>query len=165
MEKRLVVLFGKTGVGKNYLAEIFTKEFGFYFYDADRDLTAEMKEAITVGQTFTDAMRAKYLEAIIEKTEELFGLHTKIVLAQGLFKNKHRRILMKAFPFAEFIWADADDRIIEGRIIERNSSVTLGYARKINQIFETPDFSCEKIINNSGSEELVKKIAVFLRSR
>ena len=163
MEKRLVILFGKTGVGKNYIAEIFAKEFGFYFYDADQDLTVEMKEAITVGRVFTDAMRAKYFETIIGKTQELLGLHPKIALTQGLFKNKHRRILMKTFPFAEFIWVDAEDRIIEQRTVERNSSVTLEYARKINPIFEAPNFSCEKIINNGGSEELLKKIAVFLR--
>lgn len=167
MEKRLIVFFGKTGAGKNYVAEVFAKEFGFYFYDADLDLTAEMKEAIAVGLVFTDAMRDRYFEVIIEKIQELFGSHTQIVLAQGLFKNKQRRELLKAFPFAEFIWVDAADHFIERRIVERNSSVTLEYARKINHIFEEPNFYCEKIINHNGSEELlneVRKIGSKLRN-
>ncbi|MGI6084241.1 MAG: shikimate kinase [Acetivibrionales bacterium] len=158
MGKRLIVLFGKTGAGKNYVSEIFAKELGFYFYDADRDLTAEMKEAVAEGRVFTVEMRDRYLEKIIERTKELFASHTQIVLAQGLFKNKQRRELLKAFPFAEFVWVDAADGLIEQRIVERNSSVTLEYALKINQMFEEPDFYCERIINHNSSEELLNKI-------
>lgn len=158
MEKRLVVFFGKTGAGKNYTAEIFAKEFGFYLYDADRDLTVEMREAVANGLVFSDTMRNRYLEVIKEKTQELLSVNPKVALAQGLFKNKHRRELRKAFPFAEFIWVDADDSIIEQRIVERNSSVTLEYARRINPLFEAPDFSCEKITNNGGAEELVDEV-------
>lgn len=104
-----------------------------------------MKAAIAEGRIFTDAMRDKYFEVIIEKTRELLGLHSRIALAQGLFKNKQRRSLMKAFPFTQFIWADADDNLIEQRIMERNSRVTLEYARRINPLFERPDFKCAKL--------------------
>ncbi len=158
MEKRLVVFFGKTGAGKNYTAEIFAQEFHFHIYDADRDLTAEMREAIANGVIFSDAMRDRYLGVMIGKTRELLSASQRVAMVQGLFKNKHRWELMKAFPFAEFIWVDADINIIEQRILRRSSSVTLEYARRINLLFESPDFRCEKIINNGGYEDLVNEI-------
>ena len=111
-----------------------------------------MKKAITEGQMFTDAMRNRYIEVIIEKTQELLDSHSQVVLAQGLFKNKQRRELLQAFPFAEFIWVDAADYLIEQRILERKNNITLEYARKINQLFEEPNIICQKIINQqSGS--------------
>lgn len=158
LKKCLLVLFGKTGAGKSYAAEIFARNFGFYLYDADCDLTAEMRQAIADGLTFDDGMRDRYLEILREKTAELLNNNSKVVLAQGLFKNRHRRMLMKAFPFAVFVWVDADDRLIEERITKRKGSVTLEYARRINPLFETPDFECEKIINNGGAEELMHEI-------
>jgi gluconokinase len=158
MKKCLLIFFGKTGAGKSYAAEIFAEKFGFYLYDADRDLTVEMREAIVNGLVFSDGMRNRYLEIVKEKTAKLLSINSKVVLAQGLFKNKHRRILMKAFPFAVFIWVDADDKVIEERIVERSSSVTIEYARRINPLFEKPDFKCEKVINNGGAEEFKYEI-------
>lgn len=157
MEKRILIFFGKTGAGKSYIAKIFEKEFGYYFYDADLDLTVEMREAIVTGQVFTAAMRTTYFEVIKEKTKALLKSNLKIALAQGFFKNRNRQEFMEEFPFAKFIWVDADVGILERRILRRNSSVTLEYARRINQLFETPDFNCEKIINNGGTEELVNE--------
>lgn len=165
MKKCLLVLFGKTGAGKSYAAEIFAQKFGFYLYDADRDLTAEMRQAIANGLTFNDGMRDRYVEILWKKTAELLNENSKVVLAQGLFKNKHRRILMEAFPFAVFVWVDADDRLIEERITKRSGSVTLEYARRINPLFETPDFECEKIINNGGAEELVSEVSKIVAKK
>lgn len=158
MEKCLLVFFGKTGAGKSYTAELFAKEFGYCFYDADLDLTVEMRESIADSQVFTDEMRTMYFEKVKVKTKGLLKSNSKIALAQGFFKNKNRWEFIEAFPFAKFIWVDADDGILEQRILKRNSSVTLEYSRKINQLFETPNFNCEKIINNSGSEELVNEV-------
>jgi len=158
MQKRLVIFFGKTGAGKNYTAQLFAREFGFYLYDADQDLTVEMKEAIAEGRIFTDAMRDKYFEVIIEKTRKLLGSHSRIALAQGLFKNRQRRRVMQAFPFAKFIWVDAADNIIEQRIVGRDNNVTVEYARRINPLFEAPDFKCEKIVNNCGFKDLLNEV-------
>ena len=157
VEKRILIFFGKTGAGKSYTAKIFGQEFGYYLYDADLDLTVEMREAIETGQVFTAEMRTAYFEVIKEKTKALLKSNLKIALAQGFFKNRNRQEFMEEFPFAKFIWVDADDGILERRILRRNSSVTLEYARRINQLFETPDFNCEKIINNGGTEELLNE--------
>lgn len=156
--KRFVIIFGKTGAGKSYTAKLFEKELGFYFYDADQDLTAAMREAIATGHVFTDTMRTEYFKIIAEKIGALLESYPKIVLAQGLFKNKHRRQLAAQFPFAEFIWIDAADSILKERILQRNNEITWEYAQKINQLFEIPDFICKKIVNNGGAEELLIKV-------
>jgi shikimate kinase len=42
----LIILFGLSGSGKNYVGRILRDDFGFLFYDADTDLTPEMQDAI-----------------------------------------------------------------------------------------------------------------------
>ena len=158
MEKSLLIFFGKTGAGKSYAAKMFAENFGYYFYDADLDLTVEMREAIAKSLVFSDEMRFKYFEAVQEKTKVLLKLNHRVALAQGFFKNKNRSKFTQAFPFAKFIWVDAAEDVLEQRILGRNSSVTLEYARKINQIFEPPEFSCEKITNSQGPIELLNEI-------
>lgn len=158
MEQRLVIFFGKTGVGKNYVAQLFAKAFDYHFYDADQDLPGDMQAAIAAGQTFTDEMRCRYAEIIKERTTELLKVYSRLALTQGLFKNKQRHELLKRFPFAVFIWVDADDQTIEERVRERGSEVTLDYARNINPLFEAPDFDCEKINNHGGAEDLIYQL-------
>lgn len=165
MEKSLLVFFGKTGVGKSYTAQLFAQEFGYYFYDADLDLTLEMQEAIVNEQVFTDNMRHNYFEHIIGKTQTLLKDQPRIALAQAFFKNKHRHEFIAQFPWAKFVWIDGASQIIENRVLQRNNEISLAYAQRINHLFEVPDFNCNKLINNGGAGELlieIKKIATNL---
>ncbi len=162
MEKRILIFFGKTGAGKDYVANLFAKEFGFYIYDADTDLTPEMIYAIKHQLEFTEEMRARYFEVVALRMNELLEINKKIVMTQGLFKNKNRHELMNIFPFAEWIWVEADENIIVERVLQRKSLVTLEYARKINKFFEEPDFSCYKLLNNLGEPELMAQINAIM---
>ena len=154
-------MFGKAGAGKNFVAGIFEREFGYYFYDADQDLTPEMIDAINKNQRFSNKMRDRYFAIVKIKLKKLLETENKVVLTQGLFKNKHRFDLLKEFPFARFIWVDADQSILESRILARNNFITKEYARKINSYFEEPEFVCSKIMNNEGEPEILLQIGSF----
>jgi gluconokinase len=157
MERELLIFFGKAGAGKNFVAGIFEREFGYCFYDADQDLTQEMIGAIYNNQRFTDKMRDEYFEVVKIRVKELLKTKDKVVLTQGLFKNKHRFDLLKEFPFAKFVWIDADQSILESRIVARNDFITKEYAQKINSYFEEPEFVCSKIMNNDGEAEILRQ--------
>ncbi len=157
MDKRVLIFFGKTGAGKNYVARVFEREFGYYWYDADIDLTQEMVHAIKHKLGFTAEMRARYFDIVKLRMKALLPTKKKIVVTQGLFKNLNRHELMEEFPTAQWIWVDAEQNIIEERIFKRNNIVTPEYARKINAYFEEPDFHCYKILNNKGKAEVLKQ--------
>ena len=84
-------------------------------------------------------------------------MHNKIILTQGLFKNRNRNSLMGKFRFARFVWIDAENEICEKRVSERKNEITKDYARRINEYFEIPDFKCFKLINNSDDREVLKQ--------
>jgi len=158
MNNKLLILFGKAGTGKNYVAKIIEKEYKFYFYDGDIDLTEDMITAIKDKKDFTDKMRDTYFEKIKNHISELLNNYNKIVFTQGLFKNKHRIELLREFPFAEFILIESDEDILIKRILKRNNYITTEYANKINKYFEKPNFSCKKITNNKGENEILRQI-------
>jgi gluconate kinase len=157
MDKRIFILFGKTGAGKNYVARVFEKEFGYHWYDADMDLTLEMVHAIQHKLEFTFEMRAQYFAIVKQRMKALLPTAKKLIVTQGLFKNMNRHDLMKEFPMAKWVWVDAAQNVIEERILKRNNIITPEYARKINTYFEEPDFHCYKIINNHGKTEILKQ--------
>jgi gluconate kinase len=158
LNNKLFILFGKAGTGKNYVAKIIEKEFKFFFYDGDIDLTREMVIAIKDKKGFTEKMRETYYERIKNRISELLNTHNRIVFTQGLFKNKHRIEILREFPFAEFILIESDNEILNKRVAERNNVVTTEYANKINKYFEEPNFGCMKIINNLGTNEILMQI-------
>ncbi len=157
-ERHLVILFGKAGAGKNYVAKIFHQQFGFFWYDADTHLTDEMVQSIREHRRFTDAMRTEFLEIIKMQTQTLLLHRDKVVLSQGLFMNRDRRDLVREFPFARLVWIDAAQELLEARILKRHGGISAEYARIINEHFEEPDFECSKIVNNDGEQEIVRQI-------
>jgi len=158
INNKLYILFGKAGVGKNYVAKIIVKECKSYFYDGDIDLTEDMITAIKNRKDFTDKMRYTYFERVKNRIAELLNNHNNIVFTQGLFKNKHRIELLREFPFAEFILIESTERLLSKRIKKRNNYISTEYANKINRYFEEPNFICKKITNNLGEDEILSQI-------
>lgn len=165
INSRLLILFGKAGTGKNYVAKIIEKEYKFYFYDGDMDLTEDMIAAIKDKRDFTDKMRDAYFERVKNRIAELLNNYNKIVFTQGLFKNKHRIELLKEFPFAEFILIESDEELLSKRTTKRNNDITTEYANKINKYFEEPSFNYNKITNNFGENEIFLQIRKLIMGK
>src|SRR5512133_403441 len=118
----IIFLFGLLGCGKNYVGKIL-EEFGLHFYDADQDLTPPMKSAIANHQVFTDQMRDEYFDIVICKVAELQNNHRDLVVAQALFKNKHRWKILNAFPDARFLWVQCAPELISDRLAARTNHI------------------------------------------
>ena len=98
----LIILFGPTGAGKTYIGKLLKQEFGYYFYDGDADLTAEMKQALNSMRVITDRMRQKFITRLINSTAKLAAEHKNLAVAQTFIKDKYRRQLLTRLPRAQF---------------------------------------------------------------
>eukprot|EP01124_Arcella_intermedia_P020813 TRINITY_DN28348_c0_g1_i1.p1 TRINITY_DN28348_c0_g1~~TRINITY_DN28348_c0_g1_i1.p1 ORF type:complete len:186 (+),score=56.19 TRINITY_DN28348_c0_g1_i1:40-597(+) len=172
MEDRVfIVLFGNPGVGKSYIGSLLESNFGFYWYDADVDLTEEMKEAIENGNTFTQEMRDTYYHNIILNIQKLFQVHTKLVVSQALIKRQNRLQIRNHFPTARFVWVQAEDELVEQRITKRQEELLKNpvntfqnhfkvgpeLTQKIRTQFEEPQppENTLTIINNNNTQQLL----------
>ena len=161
----IIFLFGLLGCGKNYVGKIFA-EFGFHLYDADQDLTPRMKSAIANHQVFTEQMRDEYFDIVIRKVAELQKNHRDLVVAQALFKNKHRRKILNAFPDAKFIWVQCAPELIRDRLTARANHIAgKSYGKLVNSHFELPTIPCEVLMNNDGREEVLEQIKSVLKKK
>jgi gluconokinase len=159
----IVFLFGLLGAGKNFVGKIFAEEFGFTFYDADQDLPAAMKEAIAGHREFTDRMRDEYFEIVIGRIAELKKNHKRLAIAQALFKNRNRQQILSQIPEIKFVWVQSDEQFI-GRRLETRKDHPAGksYGEMVNKLFELPNIPYEVLVNNSGKEAMVERIAILL---
>ena len=154
----LIILFGLPGTGKTYVGKIFEKYFDYYFFDGDRDLTKEMKEAIKVQRVFTNRMRDVFFKKLIGNIQELTKKHKKLVIAQTFIKEKYRTDLLKKIPKTKFVLVKTKKSIREKRLQERvNYPLDLEYARIMETNFEEPIIDHSTIINDEDGEEDIKK--------
>lgn len=158
----LFIVFGKPGVGKNFVGRILRDHFGFYFYDADDYLTPEMISAIEQREVFTQNMRDHYFAIVADKITELQKQQQNIVVAQALAKEINRQHLANLFPEAKFILINADDALVDERLINRNDWVNLEYVAKIRQIFEPAQLTHLELDNNYGDAEIIEQLNAML---
>lgn len=154
----LYILFGLPGAGKTFAGEIFKKEFGFYLYDGDIDMPLDLRQAIIAGQMVTDNMRNRFFGRLIKKISLLTKNHNKLVVTQTFIKEKYRRQLLKNVPHARFILIESNIKIRERRLIKRKYFPSnLGYARKMNNLFDAPKIDHLIITNNKEGAEQIKR--------
>lgn len=154
----LTILFGLPCAGKNYVGEIFEKHFSYYFYDADDDLTPEIKKEIKKGIMISDEMRGRYYNDILGKVKILTKKYSNLVMSQAFIKRKYRHLFLDHFPDSKFILIHAEQGIKEQRSKNRKHIVDTKYMKKIKKCFETPEIKHYLIENNKGEKEIIKQI-------
>ena len=160
----LLYLFGLPAAGKNYVGRVLDEEFGFTFYDGDRDLTAEIRSALKAQQPFTDAMRDRYYAVLIERIGRLRCEHPFLAFGQATFKEKHRLQIAAAFPDITFVLVQADEEVRMARLSRGGNPVSVTYARRIAGFYEPPGHPHYVVTNNGGREEVVRQLADMLAS-
>jgi gluconokinase len=160
----LIILFGLSGSGKNFVAEILKQSFGFEFFDADSILPQEMLDCIAQKKMFTQAMRDKFTRDIKEKITELQSTDAseKLVVTQALYKEKNRLEIQNAFPDAHFIHVQADVETIQTRLLKSHREVDPNYAKKISVNFESPQLTHITLINNTNEADVVNQLEDLL---
>ena len=158
----LLFVFGTPGVGKSFVGRILHHEYDFFHYDADEDLTADMIAAIKNETVFTDAMRQKYFDIVLQKTDFLLKRNEKVVVTQALIKESNRRQIFAALPEIRFIHVTAAVNNINQRLRIRDNWVSIEYANKIRTIFEEPEMSHINIDNNRDKQHIMNQLDALL---
>jgi len=158
----LLILFGLSGAGKNFVGNILEKEFGYHYWDADSAILRIMEQYVLNRQEFTQDMRDKITNIIINKMTELKKSYQNIAVSQALYKIKNRDQIALRFPDVKFIQITATPENIEDRIRQRNDWVDQEYAAKISVHFEPQQKSCAVIVNNSDASSVILQLQDFL---
>lgn len=162
--KKLFILFGFPAAGKSYISALLQKEFGFYSYDGDNDLTKDMNYALAHKQPINDEMRNEFFTRLIKSIVRLSEQYDKLVVAQTFIKEKYRQQLLQAIPYAEFILVETPENIRKKRLLHRTEyPLDLSYAKQMVTYFEKPKIRHTIVVNEAnGSEEVYKQLMLIL---
>lgn len=160
----LVILFGPTGAGKTYIGQLIQKHFGYYFYDGDTDLTAEMKRALQQMRPITDPMRDRFIAKLLGSIETLLKTHPNLVVAQTFIKEKYRRQLFRRRPQVRLVLVKTKTNIRYDRRQKRaDYPWDETYVKTMDAVFETPQLPHQVITNDkTGPDSLLKQLRSLL---
>lgn len=161
----ILILFGPTGAGKTYIGRLLQKQFGYFFYDGDADLTAEMKQALNNMQIITDRMRQKFITRLINSTASLARQHANLVVSQTFIKEKYRLRLLKRLPSAQFILVKTKADLRHQRRRERaDYPWDEAYVTKMDALFEPPQLPYLTVTNDTAGPDNLKSCLQSLLS-
>lgn len=165
MTRQLLIIFGKPGAGKSYVADIAAHSFGYFSHNGDDDLPAPMKELLLQKGTITDAMRKKFAANMVATLRKLSDKHDKLVVHQTFLKECMRLQILDAFPFTKFILIEADDAIREKRYLKRAYfNLGLSYLRHMTDLFEPVQIPHTVLKNNTeGATYIVEQLKNITR--
>lgn len=156
---KVIYLFGVAGSGKSHIGQLIAKHSDYQAYEADNDLTAEMQVAIQNKQHFTDAMRDRYYQLILSNIKSLLSKHSRLVVMQGTYKQRHRDLLQQALgDDLALVEVSADQKIILDRLKTRGTLVDPEYANYIAINYQPPTQHTPKIINNSDESDIIRQL-------
>jgi gluconokinase len=157
-KNNIIFFFGLSGSGKTYLGNELARLSGWFHYNADDDVTDEMKKALANSQPFSEKMRDDFFEIVALKSKRLSKIHQPLIISQAAYKQKHRDYLQQQLaPLTiEFVHVHADDQTLQHRIQQRGKigkGIAEQSAQALKNDFEWP---CTEYaaINNSTSANI-----------
>jgi carbohydrate kinase (thermoresistant glucokinase family) len=157
-----LLLFGQIGSGKSHVGALLAQEFGFHYHDADTDLPGEIVDAIRRHAPLTDDMRDQFAERIATRLEALSASHSNFVVAQALFKDRQRSLLLARCPSLHLVWVRSTPVLIAARLKERTGHIASAYyADVVNPVFEAPTVP-HLILDNLGDSEQLRLALIEL---
>jgi gluconate kinase len=134
----LLFFMGLAGAGKTFTGRLIADELGYYAYDLDQDLIPEMRSAIQTRSPFTNEMRAKYFNIVIQRIAELKSKHPKLIVMQAAYKEENRKRVSLEHPELVFVHVTAPEAMILSRLQRRGDLISSDYALTMAQGFEYP---------------------------
>jgi len=164
MKNHIIVVFGKPGTGKSYVAKILEEKFGYFPYNGDDALPLDMKNTLFKREEITEDMRDRFLNNMITKIRKLAEVNSKVVVHQTFLREFMRKTLLSELPNATFLLIETDDPLREKRYMERKYfNLGIPYLRKMTDLFEDVRVPHEIIYNNKeGPQEIIKQLRSIL---
>jgi gluconokinase len=163
MEPLVLFLFGKSGTGKSFVGDILEEILGWHVYHADKDITEEMKAALSENRPFTNDMRDRYFSIVAENILARKEIYRNIVVTQGVYKKKHRDILVSNVPDLELVHIQSTNALIQERLLNRKDGISLASAAALTNDFEEPDESIKTIINNGTKTDVARQLSALAK--
>ena len=158
ISRRLIILFGLPGAGKTYVGKVLRDEFGYFLYNADRNLPRVMRQTLYRRAPISNSMRDTFFANILKYVVSLTKNYTKVAVAQTFLKERYRKTLLKQFPYALFLLITADTPIRESRYQKRNYfNLGLAYLRSMSAGFEEPSIPHTTIVNNTQGKGKIRE--------
>lgn len=158
----LLILFGLPGAGKNFTGMALAGLLDAHFHDADEDLSAEMRDSINRRIPLTDEIRDRYYEIVVQRIRELKAEHPRLIVAQALIRNRHRQLIRRAHPEAQFVLVDAPPDLRLERLRRRDPEqvdrITPEYAAVIEAAFEPPTHPYHTLINDADADAVCARL-------
>lgn len=160
----LLVLFGLPGSGKSFIGKLLEKEYGFYHYEADKDIMPSIRALIRQNRPIPEVLREAHFEKVCTRIASLKPIHPNLVVTRTLTKEKDRKLILGHFLEAKFIWVQADLPLINSRLVKRKDHlVNEFYAASAIRLFEPPAIPCLILENNEKVEKLRYQLIRILR--
>ncbi len=150
--------FGLAGCGKSYVARLVAALAGWTVYDADDDLTDELKLALAERRRFTEAMRDRFFAIVADRILDLQSRHEKLVVSQAVYKRRHRNFLMATVPNFELICVEASESVTNQRLSRRRDGIGNQSAAALRRDFELPGGEFKLVINDSDDVAIIRQL-------
>lgn len=145
-------LFGRAGSGKTHIGKVASRDYGYYFHDADADLPEDFRKAMERGGGVTEAMREVFLGNLIGTIRRLAAAHRDLCVSQALVRDRLRTRILEAMPSVEYVWVDTPDDILQARLQGRADHIaSRPYAEIVNSLFEPPSVPHVKFVNDGDA--------------
>lgn len=150
----LLLFYGLAGSGKTHIGQQVAQHTGRFFYDADTDISDAMKQALAEQRPFTDAMRDEFFPRLAGRIRQLQAQHGALVIAQGVYKQRHRAYLQAAFPAMDLWCVQCPEAVRLQRLQGRASGISAASARALLADFEPP-LPGQRVLQNDGDDAAV----------
>jgi gluconokinase len=161
----IVYLFGLAGAGKSWTGDVLERRFGFFRYEADADLTQEMRDSIASKQNMTIPMLDRYFEIIADRIVALASIHENLVVTQATYRERHREYLRGRLPDMILIHVAAPWETIVERLSANRLVVDVSYAEQMLPYFEDPKQLVIRFENTGSEYEAVQQLSQLLKTR
>ena len=161
----IIYLYGLPGAGKNYIGNIISKNFNFYFKDADEYLPKYMKDKLKIQEQFTYNDVEYYHHIIAQQLINLSSKHNNIVICQASFFQKHRNLIKSKLTNKDlyFVHINANKKIIINRLKNRNSCVTPKYMHDMCRYLQINQQDFQINNNYSSNKQLIEQCNYIFR--
>jgi gluconokinase len=154
----ILFFFGLAGAGKSYVGNLVGSLAGWTVYDADEDISDEMRCALANQQPFTESMRAEYFPRIAKKICLLHQQYGRLVVTQGVYKQQYRHELIDLIPAMEMLCVSSSTEILQQRLMLRSQGISLDSAYALIADFEIPAPDIRMIHNDGDDDNIVQQL-------
>jgi gluconate kinase len=154
----VLYFYGLAGAGKSYVAELVGRLAGWRVYDADSDLTPELRQALAEQRHFTLEMLDRFFVVVSARITQLARTHGWLAVSQATYRRRHREYLISHVRDMDMICVTAQDATILKRLRRRGGDVTPDYAALMKLGFELPPVGAKVLENDGGDAQIVSQL-------